>query len=93
MLSGVYSRLDYCLECSTTLHLAKPVSVQTGLARDVQLTSVRVLCCRLQHQLKHQEKQLQDVDDLLSNSSRSWCGGRRLPTQDLLGVLLNRKSG
>lgn len=48
---------------------------------------------RLQHQLEHQEKQLRQVDDLLSNSARSWWGGRQLPAQDLLGVLLNEKSG
>jgi hypothetical protein len=45
---------------------------------------------RLQEQAKQQQKQLEQVDDLLTHSTRGWFGRQQLPYRDLMAVLVNK---
>jgi hypothetical protein len=46
----------------------------------------------LEEQVKQQQRQLEQVDDLLANSTRGWFGRQQLPHRDLLMVLTDTKT-
>jgi hypothetical protein len=46
----------------------------------------------LEQHVKQQERQLEQVDDMLANSARGWFGRQQLPYRDLLMVLTDTKT-
>lgn len=48
---------------------------------------------RLQKEVKQQDKQFEQLEDLLTNPARSWWGGKQLPCADMLSVLIGKQKG